>query len=848
MHLDKGTTLLQGKYIIDSVLGQGGFGITYLASQTNLDRKVAIKEFFIRDYCSREEDTTLMTVSGFSSDIVELYKQKFIKEAKTIAKFENPHIIHIYDVFEENGTAYYVMEYLPFGNLLQRIPENGMNHKDASKYIRQIADALQYVHNHNILHLDVKPSNVMFRSIDEAVLIDFGNAKHFNKDKNGYTTTIRPGISEGYAPLEQYEIEGKSLFTQATDIYALGATLYHLITGNRPPSASNVIKGLPGLDSKIPQQIQCTIEAAMKPVQDDRIRSIELFIQVLDKGITSTNKPNYNARKWTKIIKVIVLCIGLLGITGWFITVNPWHKIDISNVFKKKLSQMDVSAIIERAEKGDAEAQAYLGYCYLLGEKGLAVDSLKSIEWLTKATEQNNMFAQYLLGESYYYGDCGNLDRHKAADLFQKAAEQGFSMAQARLGTCYRLGEGVEQSFEKAIEWYTKAAEQKDAEAQYNLGISYATGEGVIKNYIKAAEWYLKAAEQNHPEAQCNLGYLYAEGKGVEKDIAKATEWFRLAAEQGIPEAQYHYGSQFLFEEGNGYDKEKAMYWLKKAAEQGLADAQYQTGKLLNETVIAHMIKYNDREDEDNQKLIKEVARWYEKAAEQGHAEAQEDLARCYEAGWGVEQDRTKALHWYEKAAGDFNTKLQYKVGLMYLDGISAPVNKAKAIEWWKKAAKFGNADAQFLLGLSYETGSGVQRDYSIAADWYTKAAEQGLKEAQYSIACYYLYGTGVNMNVYQAIEWFKKAAEQGHPESQCNLALQYEKGEHITQDYTKAVEWYRKAAGQGIPEAQYGLGRCYYMGYGVTKDKQTAIEWWEKAAEQGLELAKEALEKCDEN
>ena len=848
MHLQKGTSLLQGKYIIDSVLGQGGFGITYLATQTSLNRQVAIKEFFIKDYCGRESDTTLMTVgSGFSSELVEQYKRKFIKEAQTIAGLDNPHIIRIHDVFEENGTAYYVMEYLQFGNLQQRIPDKGMNHKDATKYILQIAEALNYVHNHGILHLDVKPSNVMFRSIDQAVLIDFGNAKHFKKERDGYTSTIRPGISEGYAPLEQYEMDGNNKFTSATDVYALGATFYHLLTGERPPGASSVINGLPPFYKTVPHHIQRTVQSAMKPAREDRLRSIEQFLRMLNDDKNQMDKSDQKSKrgnKWTITIMSILVVVILLGAAKIYLPEKIWQSIDITNIFtEKKMSQMTGEEIAKLAEKGDAFAQAYLGMCFQFGEKGFSVDSIKAFEWYTKGAQQGCKEAQYALGDCYNYGIGIDKDEKKSFEYYLKAAEQGMPEAEASIAQCYRNGLGVEPNIHKAFEWNTKAAEHGDLNAQFNMGVYFAKGEGVTKDMKKAIEWYTKAAEQGMPKAQYRLAWLYAEGNGVEKSKEKAVELFKLAAEQGLAEAQYNYG-YYLIEGDSEPDKRKALYWFKKAAEQGLAEAQYQTANLLNEEAIAYMMSNNSL----NTDILQEVIQWYTKAAEQGLTAAQIELAKCHKSGWGVTKDENKALQWYIKAAGDFNPELQFQVGCMYAQGIGTPIDYAKAAEWWKKASILGNADAQYCLGLAYEAGEGVNTDYNLAAKLYQKAAEQNVKEAQFKLGNLFQKGLGVNMNVLEAIKWYEKAAEQGLAEAQFNLALLYESGEYVAQDYMKAVEWYRKAAAQGLIPAQYALGRCYYMGYGVTKNKRTASEWWKKAAAEGYEPAKEALEKSGLN
>ena len=292
-----GNTLLQGgKYRISCQLGQGGFGITYLAIQTALDRKGAVKEFFMPNCCSRDGDTTIVTMGNNSTyGIAEQYKRKFIKEAKTIASLDNPHIIRIHDVFEENGTAYYVMEYLEGGDLKSRVHAQGLPEDEALQIIRQIGEALNYIHRRNILHLDIKPSNILFREDETAVLIDFGISKHYDEKDGSETSSTPIGISEGYAPLEQYDTEGISAFSPATDIYSLGATLYYLLSGNRPPNASSILNnGLPALTDSTTQRTVDAINKAMSVRKNDRPETVAEFMTLLsgdDVQQQSTIKP-----------------------------------------------------------------------------------------------------------------------------------------------------------------------------------------------------------------------------------------------------------------------------------------------------------------------------------------------------------------------------------------------------------------------------------------------------------------------------------------------------------------------------------------------------------------------------
>lgn len=285
--LKTNAVLQNGKYRIEGVLGQGGFGITYLATQVALNRKVTIKEFFMKELCNRDEQTSQVSVPSMGSvDTVARFRAKFVKEAQTIAALNNPHIIHIHDIFEENGTAYYVMDYLSGGSLSDLVQRNGvLAEATALGYIRQVADALSYIHARNINHLDIKPSNVLIDGNGNAVVIDFGLSKRY--DETGSQTSTTPvGISHGFAPLEQYQPGGVSTFSPATDIYSLGATLYKLLSGQTPPNATALLDADLDLSRlSASPTTKAAIVAAMQPKRKSRPQTIEAFIAMIDEKV-----------------------------------------------------------------------------------------------------------------------------------------------------------------------------------------------------------------------------------------------------------------------------------------------------------------------------------------------------------------------------------------------------------------------------------------------------------------------------------------------------------------------------------------------------------------------------------
>lgn len=286
---------LQGKkYKVVKVLGQGGFGITYLAKQSvsvegplgriNAEIEVTIKEFFMKDLCNRDDATSVVSVPSIGSvELVEKFLQKFIKEAQNISKLNHPNIIKVLDVFEENGTAYYVMEYINGGSLGELIRHRGkLSESDSLYFTKKIASALQYIHSMNMNHLDVKPANVLLRQDGNVVLIDFGLSKNY--DTTGEQTTSTPvGISVGYAPIEQSRVGGVGMFSPATDIYSLGATMFKMLTGETPPEASVIFDdGLPDLPSTISDTVKSVITKSMAPRRKERYQTIEALLAALD--------------------------------------------------------------------------------------------------------------------------------------------------------------------------------------------------------------------------------------------------------------------------------------------------------------------------------------------------------------------------------------------------------------------------------------------------------------------------------------------------------------------------------------------------------------------------------------
>ena len=234
-------TILHGTYKIESYLSSGGFGNTYLAKNIEFDETYAIKEFFVKGVCQRDGNSTTISVSNAeNTNSFDQQREKFKKEARRLRSLNNPHIVKVYDLFEENGTAYYVMDYVDGENLSARLKrtKTPLSETAVRNYLSQILDGLDAVHNAGMLHLDIKPANIMVDSHYVVKLIDFGASKQ-QSTVGGATASTGISYTNGYAPSEQMA-QSYDKFGPWTDFYALGATVYKLLTNQDPPSVTDL--------------------------------------------------------------------------------------------------------------------------------------------------------------------------------------------------------------------------------------------------------------------------------------------------------------------------------------------------------------------------------------------------------------------------------------------------------------------------------------------------------------------------------------------------------------------------------------------------------------------------------
>lgn len=282
MQLKEGSTLQGGKYRIIRVLGQGGFGITYLAENTFFEKKVAIKEFFPKEYCGRDATSHITLGTQNNEETVTKLRERFIKEARNIAKLDYPGIVKIHDIFEENNTAYYVMDYIEGESLNDMVKRYGpLPEGNAIEYIRKVGQALEYIHSRKMTHFDVKPANIVVRKSDNLpILIDFGLSKQYDSQGDA-TSTMMQALSHGYAPMEMYSHQGIMSFSPQTDVYSLAATLLYLLTAQLPPQASIVIEEGLSIPALLDDATANAILTGMDPSRKKRFATVKDFLGAL---------------------------------------------------------------------------------------------------------------------------------------------------------------------------------------------------------------------------------------------------------------------------------------------------------------------------------------------------------------------------------------------------------------------------------------------------------------------------------------------------------------------------------------------------------------------------------------
>jgi serine/threonine protein kinase len=656
------------EYTITGVLGFGGFGITYKALDNNLDKVVAIKEYLPGELAARADGSTVSAKSERDQESFDWGLNAFLEEAKTVAKFDHRAIVKIYRFFEQNGTAYIVMEFLQGKTLSAYLREKGtLRESEIRDWLWPVMEGLKDVHRAGVLHRDIKPPNIMMRDDGRPCLLDFGAARIAI---GGRTRSLTAIMTPGYAPIEQYASRGNQ--GPWTDLYALAAVMYCCITGKKPHDAMDRVidESLDPLESaegnSYSPGLVRGIEAALSFRENERPQSLEEWLEILDEQATEQTRvlPPKPA-SGPPVAEVM-----------------PAERTDTPAAIKEqpivekrsfKWLYWAVPALV---------IAVVIGYWATIGTQQEKSDqqansSPRTVQPATTIKSGINITGTPAGASVFVNGRLSGhipltLELQAGLNVTVRMEADGYRSKEQKILVRNMQFQDLNWDLTKLTLKYglTIQTEPPDALVRIlNIGPRYQAGmllepgsyqiEVSKEGYETKSQWAeivsddvqkrIRLSRVNSPEEQYQLGRKYDYGLEVAEDDGKAFEWYELAATNGHVEAQASLGTAYLLGNGVARDYRKAREWLEKGAAGNSASAQIGLGEL-------------------------------------------------YQKGLAVTQDESKAFQWYKKAADQGNATAQFLVGYYLLKGTGVAMNRSEALTWLGKSSSQGDAAATNLL------------------------------------------------------------------------------------------------------------------------------------------------------
>ena len=838
-------------YKIEKVLGKGGMGIVYLAEQTSLARKVALK----------------VTLSALA-ELDPSFTKRFVQEARATAALKHPNIITVFDAGVYENSSYMAMEYLPTGTLVD-LEDKKLTHKEICKLFIGISKGLGAAHKAGFVHRDIKPDNILLDAQGNPMVTDFGIVKALDT-KTALTRTGGTIGTPQYMSPEQIkaeDLDGRS------DLYSLGIMMFNLLEGHvpfadetpsavyikhvttKPPllsaknsafqpvitrllrkdpskrykDANELVLALKATQNKdvtnplisIKQDKEENTETKEHKSQDKSQDKTQMSVGLI-KQITSEETLVIMPDKKDHFLKIVVTIITLLiVVSGYFTYTKFFSHIEKDAEWLK--AQEDPNIVPTKIKKE-------------LVQKAVIKDKTESTKKIETGKDLSEI--KSLLKEQ----------QTKKADVEQEILEP-----RSTKENIIALPVAVETDNNNQI------TKQKTSEQQ-KIDKLLAAAEKDLDN------WKLLKPEKDNAYAKLN-GVLNIDKENVlaRKGLLEIISKYDLLSKQKVREYKFTQALSMIKTAINlreeylnmGYDK-KQLFGLSESIKLGNLKAnkkqtlalassyQSRTKQAKTNLPAETLTTLKKGQQAYNQQNYQEAFKWLTQAAEKNNSTAEFLLADLYYSGKGVSQSDSIAVKWYEKAANQDYVEAQLALATMYQQGSGVAQNQATALQWYKKAAALNNPKAQFQLGLlAYKEGKRNPKKYTEAFNWYQKAAKLNDPWAQNKLGVMYKLGKGMpTEDLNKAVALFRKAAEQNIPEAQDNLGLVYFKGQGVKRDFKKSVEWYRKAADQNYADSQGVLGAMYEYGYGVRKSSSKAVMWYKLAAKQGNEFAIKKLKK----
>jgi serine/threonine protein kinase len=733
-----------GEFQIVRVLGEGGFGIVYLAFDQTLHRHVAIKEYFPATYAVRRDAQTITALSPNHADTYRAGMASFIEEARLLARFEHPALLKVLRYWEGNGTAYMVMPHYQGRTLreLLKMPDEFSTEIELRGLMSPLLDAVAVMHDEQCFHRDISPENIIIRPNGAPVLLDFGAARRILGDSTAALTVV---LKQNYAPIEQYSDDGALAQGPWTDIYALAAVMYTAIMRKPPPSAvarvyQDPVKPLAKLaPAGFSQQFLRGIDAGMAVKPEDRPRTIAAFREAL-----GLDRP----------AQAPALAASALA---------PEPPKPAPEAPKPAPAPRP-AAVATPAPKPPPK------------DPDPTVDRARII----------------VTPDSRYVPPTATAPRTRVVALVAAAV----AVLAVVAGGMYTLGKRTDEAPKVAIAPAPATVAATPVPTPVPVPAPVEPPRTVEPppppvSPPPAAETPAPApaavpvqpaapAEPAPPPAPAQPTPAPTPPKAAPPPPAKEKEKEKAPPPKPAPPVA-----------------QPAPPPPKVAVVKPVAPPAPVSPPVAEAPRPAPAA-----EEPEAPRDLSDDGRKLYAAANRGDASAQVALARLYAQGRGAPQSDAEAARWMRKAADQGNPEAWHALGVLYEGGRGVPKDAAEAARWYRRAGERGNAVSQNNLGAIYASGTGVPKDDAEAVAWYRKAAEQGNARGQYNLAMMYLAGQGVAKDDAEAARLLRRAADQGLASAQLQLGAVYAGGRGVMKDEAEALVWYRKAAAQGNAQA----------------------------------------------
>lgn len=850
--------LLQ-EFEIKKRLGEGGFGVTYLAYDESLDTEVVLKEYLPQGFAKRHEGSTVLPISENSRNDFVWGLTRFQDEARTLAKFKHTNIVNVSRVFPGNGTAYMAMEYLRGGSLEDRLGKGEINAGNFLPILDQVVEGLKLVHSHDFLHRDLAPDNIMFKEDGTPVLIDFGAARMAVGSRSKPLSAI---VKEGYAPIEQYN--EKSPQGPFTDIYALSAVCYEVITGRRPPESTvrfdadhDPVEPLIGRFDDWPYAFLQAVDWGLSLKRQDRPQTLDAW-QSVWKAVDAPNDDTTGGSAQNNGQAAADKSLYQMVRNAWkdgIVTVQEKENIYIAaEAMGRDRAWVDaaiedmkpaVSKPFPPENSSTGNASDFIPPVRKNGS-GLRIGLLALIVVIIGA------------GGYLFYNQQQNLglvERDKSA--YEMALRDNSITGYSLYLKKFPNGDFTEEAKAKLKILETikadKAAyvraEKTNSEAGYKAYLSkYPSGVHVneaTRKLNKLESSRLDRAAYNSAKSKnteaAYKGYLDRYQNGVYRSQAqsaytrlKARRQDREAYDRAVRANTESAYNQYLSRYPRGNYRNSArqkISALKKSAET----------KAYNETV--------------NNKTVTNMRNFLSRYPSSSYKKyVAYNLATSYLRGEnGATKNYAEAWRYYSISASLNYTAAIQQQGYMTYSGFSRKKDYAKAISYFKRSAAAGNYTGMEWLGHMNHYGYGVTKNLPVALDWYEKSVKAGNKgkhlttridsikktlgEQYYQQGRNYEFGNnGRTKNYKQAMRLYKKSAAMDHPGGNSKVGYFYDRGFGVSKkDYKQALKYMRAGAKLKEKYALYNVGLYYRLGRGgVQKNMKTAINFFNRAGNAG--------------